>query len=75
MSVTDAPVDEDTTDTTTPKAHGYTNIITTNNKSRPPSQLKRDSNYALTKTKQQNLIVKQNNNIRNVLDLYCLDRG
>jgi len=74
MLVTDALVDEDTTDTTNPELCGYTNVITTNNKSKIPSQLKRDSDYAL-QTKQQNLIVKQNNDIWNVLDLYCLNRG
>jgi len=37
--------------------------------------VKRDKDYRLTKTQRQQLLVKQNNNIRNVLDLYCLDRG
>jgi len=75
MAVMDVATDEEPADTTTPESRGYNNTITTSTSKKSTSQLKRDKDYALSKTQQQYLVVKQNNDIRNVLDLYCLDRG
>ena len=66
MAVMDVATDEEPADTTTPESRGYNNTITTSTSKKSTSQLKRDKDYALSKTQQQYLVIKQNNDIRNV---------
>ena len=57
------------------KTSGYTNLLITPKKGKTVKQRHRDQRYKLNRTQRDNLVKRQLADLRDVLDLFCLDRG